>query len=205
MKTRITGIALIGLALVLLGTVTDTTAQGPSPWQQVLALLTDSQFGLEAIKSDVAAIEAEVTDPGHGLAEIKREIRAIEERLAPPTTFRLSSGLFGLPADAASVDWMVVNNSATAQTFTVTVFRAGVGPKTVVAPGALVVTVDPGATTHNANSVGFSAPFVPGFYYEVVLEATDPNVLPSVHVWQDDVNTVIPGTLIPPGNWVRLQ
>lgn len=94
--------------------------------QQVLAWLTNSQFGLEAIKSDVAAIEAEVTDPDHGLAD-------------------------------------------------------------------------------NANSVGVSAPFVPGFYYEVVLEATDPNVLPSVHVWQDSVNIVIPGTLIPPGSWARLQ
>jgi hypothetical protein len=25
-----------------------------------------------------------------------------------------------------------------------------------------------------------------------------------VHVWQDTVNTVIPGTLVSPGTWVRL-
>jgi len=53
--------------------------------------------------------------------------------------------------------------------------------------------------------VGPSDPFVPGFYYEVVVETSSQDVLPSVHVWQDHVNTVIPWTLIPPGNWVRLQ
>jgi hypothetical protein len=80
-----------------------------------------------------------------------------------------------------------------------------VGPKTVVPPGSLAFVVPAGEATHNANSVGFDQPFVPGFYYEVVVETADPNVLPSVHVWQDHVNTVIPGTLVPPGTWVRLE
>jgi hypothetical protein len=180
------------LVLVLLGTAllgylgaTSVGAQGRSPIDRVLEILTDPNFGL---------------------AEIKREIRAIEEKLTPPSgTSKLSSGLFGLPAGAASVDWMVVNDAATPQTFTVTVFKAGVGPKTVVVPGALTFTLAPGESTHNANNVDFSGPFVPGFYYEVVVETSSPNVLPSVHVWQDHVNTVIPGTLVPPGSWVRLQ
>jgi hypothetical protein len=113
--------------------------------------------------------------------------------------------LFSLPEDAASVDWMIVNDSTTAQTVTVTVFKAGVGLKTVVPPGTLTLTIGAGESTHNANSVGIGQPFVPGFYYEVIVETAHPNVLPSVHVWQDKVNTVIPGTLIPPGSWVHLQ
>lgn len=118
--------------------------------------------------------------------------------------YTLSSGLFGLPANAQSVDWMILNASPTAQTIRVTVYRAGVGAKTPVAPGALVLTVAPNAATHNANSAGAGQPFVPGFYYEVVLETDDLAVLPSVHVWQDHANTVIPGTLISPGTFVRI-
>lgn len=117
----------------------------------------------------------------------------------------LSSGLFGLPAEAQSVDWMVINNSTTPQVITVTVFKLGVGPKVPVVPGPLTLTVNAGESTHNANHVGFGEPFEPGFYYEVVIERADPNVLPSVHVWEDHGNTVIPGTLIPPGSWVPLQ
>lgn len=116
----------------------------------------------------------------------------------------LSSGLFGLPANAKSVDWMIINNASTAQTFRVTVFKAGIGPKSAVAPGTLTITLPANETTHNANSVGLGKPFVPGFYYEVVVETDDPAVLPSVHVWQDLVNTVIPGTLISPGTFVRI-
>lgn len=125
--------------------------------------------------------------------------------IVPITPMTLSSGLFGLPANAASVDWMVVNDSTIDQTITVTVYRSGVGGKTVVPPGPITTTIAPGVVTHNANSVGYSKPFPPGFYYEVVVETNHPNVLPSVHVWQDHVNTVIPGTLIPPGCWVRLE
>ena len=115
----------------------------------------------------------------------------------------LASGLFALPENAASVDWMVVNNSPTSQTFTVTVFQSVGGPKTIVSPGSLGFTLDPGGVTHSANSVGTT--FQRGSYYEVVLESTDRRVLPSVHVWQDSVNTVIPGTLIPAGSWAKIQ
>lgn len=205
MTKRLIVPVLIATALLTYLAATTAGAQGGGPIAQIFALLTNSRFGLAEIKREVRVIEGQVTDPNHGLAEIKREVRAIEEKLTPPAgAFKLSSGLFGLPAAAASVDWMVVNNAATSQTFTVTVFKAGVGPKTVVVPGALTFTLAPGEVTHNANSVGSSEPFVPGFYYEVVVETSSPSVLPSVHVWQDHVNTVIPGTLIPPGSWVRL-
>lgn len=116
-----------------------------------------------------------------------------------------SSGPFGLPAGAASVDWMLLNDDPAPQAVTVTVYKAGVGPKTVLPPGPVTATLAPGEVFHNANSVGGPGPFVPGFYYEVVVETTTPYVLPGVHVWQDRANTVIPGTLIPAGSWVRIR
>ena len=127
-------------------------------------------------------------------------------RAAPSARYRhvLTSGLFGFPANAQSVDWMILNDSPHPQTFRVTVYRAGVGPKSPVAPGALTLTLSPNEVTHNANSVGAGQPFVPGFYYEVVVETDDRRLLPSVHVWQDHVNTVIPGTLISPGTFVEV-
>jgi hypothetical protein len=135
-------------------------------------------------------------------------IATIEAALAPATgPFKLSSGPFGLPAGAASVDWTVLNNAATSQSITVSVYRANLaGAKTLLAPGALTLNLPAGQSTHNANSVGTSGQvFTPGFYYEVVLETSSPNVLPTVLVWQDSVGTVIPGTIIPAGSWVRLQ
>lgn len=156
-----------------------------SPFDQILSALGDVQSGLAAIRQQVAAIEARPAIGGG--------------------TFQRSSGLFGLPINAQSVDWMVVNDSATPQTFTMTIFDGVVGPKTVVAPGALTFTLAPGEVTHNANSVTATGPFLPGHYYEFVIQSSSPSVLPSVHIWQDFVNDVIPGTLIPPGSWVRLQ
>lgn len=121
-------------------------------------------------------------------------------------TFRhkLTSGLFGLPAAANSVDWAVTNSSAVDRTIRVTVYRHGIGiPRAVVAPGALTVTIAPTETTHNANSVG--TVFQRGFYYEVVVETNSLKVLPMVTIWEDAGNTNIPGTLIPTGSWVRLR
>lgn len=151
-------------------------------------------------KSRAAAGTAAPKQPT--VRETPRELAAA----AAPACFRhvLSSGLFALPANAQSVDWMVVNDSPSSQPIRVTVFRAGVGPKTVVAPGPLTLTVNSMASTHNANSVGPTQPFVHGFYYELVVETNDRRVLPSVHVWQDHGNTVIPGTLISPGTFVEV-
>ncbi len=124
---------------------------------------------------------------------------------APSYKFKLSSGLFGLPGNAASVDWAVVNNTATPQSFRVTVYKAGVDElKMVVPPGALTMSLDPGKVTHNANSVGANQPFVPGFYYEVVLETNSLSVMPTVSVWEDHGGKVIPGTTILPGVFIRV-
>lgn len=185
------GIVAVGVFGVAAG---DVRAQGRgNPLDEAIALLK--------------AVRDEIFHPGHGLAEIKREVRIIEAAVLPPKgPLRLSSGLFGLPGNAQSVDWMVVNNSAAPQTITVTVYRHGIGiPRAAVAPGPLTLTLAPTETTHNANSVGPGAPFEVGFYYEVEVVTPDRNVLPSVHVWPSHFNDPIPGTLIPPGSWVVIR
>jgi len=121
-------------------------------------------------------------------------------------THKLSSGLFGIPAGATSVDWAVVNNSADRQLIRVTVYKHNlVLGRSEVAPGPLVITLDPTRVAHNAGGVGAGQPFAPGFYYEVVLETDDLNVLPMVNFWQDSGNTPIPGTLIPASAFVEIK
>ncbi|MEN6311663.1 MAG: hypothetical protein ABFD80_09035, partial [Acidobacteriota bacterium] len=118
--------------------------------------------------------------------------------------YALSSGPFALPSGAQSVDWVVVNDSAASQTIRVTVYKCNLGAaKTAVPPGAVEMTLAPGASTHNANSVG--TVFSMGFIYEVVVETYDKRVLPCVDVWQDHGGTVIAGTLIPAGDFVDIK
>jgi hypothetical protein len=141
-----------------------------------------------------------------GLVPLGRGVRtAAASGAEPQFTIKLTSGLFSLPANAASVDWMVVNDGSQATPVRVTVFRYGVNqPRVAVPPGALTVTVNPGQATHNANSVGAGKPFVPGFYYEVVVETASPSLHPSVEIWSDMGGTAIAGTLIPPGEFIPL-
>jgi hypothetical protein len=124
---------------------------------------------------------------------------------APPAfKFTLSSGLFSLPANAQAVDWVLLNDSSSSQDFRVTVYQAnGIVLKTAVVPGAVTGSINPNEAFHNANNVPF--PFVPGYYYEVVVEINDLNVLPTTHVWQDSGNTVIPGTRIGPTEFKLLR
>jgi hypothetical protein len=138
----------------------------------------------------------------------ERQINPIKIRPAAVGTsgykFILSSGPFSLPAGAQSVDWAVVNDSSGSQTIRVTVYKCGLGEaKTAVAPGAIEMTLGPGFSTHNANSVG--SVFSLGFLYEVVVETNDKRTLPCVQVWQDHSGTVIAGTLIPAGNFVDIK
>lgn len=117
--------------------------------------------------------------------------------------FKRTSGLFSLPQNAVSVDWVVLNDGPVAQQVRVTVFKVGAGVKT--SQGAVVATVNPNSSFHNANGVGVGKPFTVGFYYEVVVESTNAAVHPSVQVWSNQANAVIPGTLIPPGDFVPLM
>ena len=121
----------------------------------------------------------------------------------PKFTLRLSSGLFSLPANAASVDWVLVNTGDKTETARVTVFRHGGGmPPTEVLPGPLIEHVPPGQDTHNANPVGVGEPFDPGFQYEVVVEMNSRSLQPTAAVWSDHGGTIIPGTVIPPDRFM---
>ena len=112
--------------------------------------------------------------------------------------FRLSSGAFSLPAGAASVDWNVLNGTDQPQPLRVSVFNWPIGARRVrLAPGPVELTLDPWTATHNANSVE------PGFPIEVVVQVNDLKILPTVEVWQDLGGTVIAGTRIGPGDFVR--
>jgi hypothetical protein len=124
---------------------------------------------------------------------------------APRADCRWSSGAFNLPAGAQSVDWVVLNRSPARQKVRVSVYEWG-GPQTkLVAPGAGSADVEPNASFHNANSVGPDKPFRIGFYYEVLVEAATPLVLPTVSVWATHGNTGIAGTRIGPGDFVQLD
>ncbi len=136
-----------------------------------------------------------------GQPQLRRELPVAQ---APASEHvRLSSGPFVLPSNAAMVDWLVLNDSTTSQSITVTVFRLDKAVKTAIPPGTLTVTVAAGGSTHNMNDVGAKGPFQAGTYYEVVVEGSSRNLFPTVNVWS--AGSVLPGTSIPSGSWVRLQ
>jgi hypothetical protein len=113
---------------------------------------------------------------------------------------RYTTGPFLLPENSGSLDWALLNNDTTQQMARVTVFKCPVGAvKTPVAPGALLFTLDPGESTHNANE------YTEGFFYEVQVECNSQLVFPYVSVWPANFGAVIPGTGINSGSFVRLM
>ena len=124
----------------------------------------------------------------------------LEKRPATRYKYRYTTGPFLLPQNSGSLDWSLLNNDTTRQTARVTVFRCPVGAvKIPVPPGTLVVTLDPGESTHNANQ------YPDGFTYEVQVECNSQLVFPYVSVWPANVGVVIPGTGINSGSFVRLM
>ena len=114
--------------------------------------------------------------------------------------YRYTTGHFLLPANSGSLDWTLLNNDTSQQTATVTVFKCPVGAvKTPMPPGPLVVTLDPNASTHNANT------YPQGFAYEVQVECNSQLLFPYVSVWPANFGVVIPGTGINSGTWLRLM
>lgn len=113
--------------------------------------------------------------------------------------YRYTTGPFLLPQNSGSLDWALLNNDSTRQTARVTVFKCPVGMKTPEAPGPLVVAIEPGETTHNANK------YKEGFYYEVQVECNSNLVFPYVSVWPANFGLVIPGTGINSGTFIRLM
>lgn len=109
-----------------------------------------------------------------------------------------TTGPFLLPQNSGSLDWTILNNDTTTQKARVTVFKCPVGSvKTPVPPGALVVTIDPGKSTHNANE------YTEGFAYEVQVECNSKLIFPYVSVWPGNFGVVIPGTGINSGSFIR--
>ncbi len=138
------------------------------------------------------------------LRQLARRVAKIDRQTTVPTSVKLSSGPFGLPEGAKSVDWVVLNDSSTEQTVKVTVFKVNTGSaKTVVVPGTITKTLGPNESTHNANSVG--SVFSAGGYYEVVVEADSRSVLPMVTVWEANIAKPIAGSTIPSGSWQELR
>lgn len=124
----------------------------------------------------------------------------------PAAEFRytLSSGLFSLPDNAQSLDWAIINNAASEQRFRITVYQVGAGEKAAVVPGPITASAMPFHSYHNANSVGHGKPFAIGWDYEVVVEVNSMRVLPTVEVWANHGNKVIPGTSIGPAQFVEI-
>ncbi len=111
---------------------------------------------------------------------------------------RYTSGPFLLPQGSGSLDWTILNNASGPQTVRVTVFKCPVGAvKSAMPPGPLVVTIDPGRSTHNANE------YPEGFAYEVQVECNSRRVFPYVSVWPANFGVVIPGTGITAGSFRR--
>ena len=109
-----------------------------------------------------------------------------------------TTGPFLLPQNSGSLDWTLLNNDSNEQKVRVTVFKCPVGTvKTPAAPGALVVTIDPGESTHNANE------YTEGFAYEVQVECNSKLIFPYVSVWPANFGVVIPGTGINSGSFIR--
>lgn len=119
--------------------------------------------------------------------------------------FTRSTGPFMIPADAQSVDWVAVNNTSTSQDIRVSVYRLSLtGTKILLMPGALSVTLGPGETTHNANSVGTI--FLLGFPHEIVIESDSLDVLPMAVSWSSHSGAnPIPASMIPAADWVELR
>lgn len=133
---------------------------------------------------------------------------AVAAQEAEASSFRmiLSSGSFGLPADAQSVDWVILNESPDTQTVQVTLWRLTIGgPKLKLSPGTLTLRLSPGSSTHNANSVLGGGPLQPGYYFEVIVATNDRRVLPTVEVWSDRAARTIPGARIGPRDFVDLR
>ena len=133
-------------------------------------------------------------------ANVLPERAVLEKQPIRKYKYRYTTGPFLLSQNSGSLDWTLLNNDTTQQIVRVTVFKCPVGTvKTPVAPGALVVTVDPGESTHNANE------YPEGFAYEVQVECNSQLVFPYVSVWPANFGVVIPGTGISSGLFIVLM
>ena len=122
---------------------------------------------------------------------------ALPAAAAKKYAHRYTTGPFQLPPNAGSLDWVLLNNDVTPQQARVTVFRCGIGVvKVALPPGPLVVTVQPGVTTHNANT------YPAGFIYEVQVECESQLLFPYAVVWPGNLGVIVPGTQTSAGTFL---
>lgn len=120
----------------------------------------------------------------------------VDNRPVMQFKFCFTSGPFLLPQNSGSLDWVLLNNDTRQQQVRVTVFKCGLGSaKTPVPPGPLVVTLNAGESTHNANE------YTEGFIYEVRVECNSQLIFPYVSIWPANFGVVIPGTGITAGEF----
>jgi hypothetical protein len=118
----------------------------------------------------------------------------------PEYKYVYTTGPFLLPETSGLIDWALLNNDSGNQTARVTVFQCPIGmDKVRVPPGPLVVTIPSGQVTHNSNTYDI------GFCYEIQVECNSQLVFPYVSVWSGSGGTVIPGTGINSGSFIRLK
>jgi hypothetical protein len=111
---------------------------------------------------------------------------------------KYTTGPFMLPQNTHSLNWNLLNDDSTQQKVRVTVFKCWIGaPKTVEPPGPLVITLDSGESSHNANQA------TGGFCYEIQVECDSKLVFPSVEAWPGSIGDVIPGTQIRAAEFIR--
>ncbi len=109
-----------------------------------------------------------------------------------------TTGPFSLPLATHSIDWGILNNSRSPQKVRITVFKCVTGSvKTAEPPGPLELTIQPGETTHNANSASG------GFFYEIQVECNSRRVFPYASAWSGSVADPIPGSVVKSAEFIR--
>jgi hypothetical protein len=125
-----------------------------------------------------------------------------------PADFRLtlSTGAFGVPGDAQTMDWVFLNDAPDTQVVQITLWRLNTdAPKAQLPPGTLTLRVPPGQVVHHPTMVGPGGAFPPGYYFEVVISLNDRRVLPSVEIWSDRLTHTYPGARIGPRDFIELR
>jgi len=125
---------------------------------------------------------------------------AIGDEISSKKCYRYTytTGPFCLPLKTHSIDWGILNNDSSAQKVRITVFKCPVGAvKTAEPPGPLEVTLNPGATTHNANGA------TGGFFYEIQVECDSQLIFPYASAWPGAIADPMPGSVVKSAEFIR--
>jgi hypothetical protein len=136
----------------------------------------------------------ELSDSG----TIPQGAQRVRRVTAPEYRYVYTTGPFTLPEKTHSLDWGLLNNDTVPQTVRVTVFKCPLGStKSADPPGPLVVTLQPGETTHNANAA------VGGFFHEIQVETNSRHVFPYAAAWPGAAGDPIAGSVVKSAEFIR--